>query len=79
MERYQNEVDSYLQSEEGQELMVNRSIFTEGTFGDIKSNYGFDILHRRGEDSVNMEIGLVSIGFNIRRYHNKKWKVDIKA
>lgn len=79
LERYQNEVDSYLQSEEGQELMVNRSIFTEGTFGDIKSNYGFDILHRRGEDSVNMEIGLASIGFNIRRYHNKKWKVDIKA
>lgn len=79
LEKYQTEVDEYLQSEEGKELMVNRSIFTEGAFGDIKSNYGFNILHRRGKDSVDMEIGLVTIGFNLRRYHNKKWKTDIKA
>lgn len=79
LEKYQTEVDEYLQSEEGKLLMVNRSIYTEGAFGDIKSNYGFNILHRRGEDSVNMEIGLVSIGFNLRRYHNKKWKTDIKS
>lgn len=79
LERYQREVDEFFKTEEGIEVSKNRSIYAEGAFGDIKKNYGFSILKRRGSDSVELEVGLVTIGFNIRRYHNKKWKTDIKS
>lgn len=53
------EVNDNLKSEEGKKLMKERSIYAEGTFGIIKEDYQYD----------RLEITLVAIGFNIRKYH----------
>ena len=46
---------------------------------DIKKNYDFNIMRRRGEDSARLEIGLVAIGHNIRHYHNELMKNQQKT
>ncbi|WP_035876836.1 transposase, partial [Kandleria vitulina] len=54
----------------GRELMTARQVFSEGAFGIIKQDYGYDRLRRRGNSNVSFEIFMVAIGFNIRKYHN---------
>ena len=71
LEHYHNEVDEYFSTEEGKRDLNIRSSQTEGKFGDIKKNYEFNIMKRRGEDNARLEIGLVAIGHNIRHYHNE--------
>ena len=44
----------------------------EGTFSDLKENMGYDRLYRRGHDNVQMEIYLVAMGHNIRKYQKLK-------
>ena len=51
---------------------MNRSIQAEGTFGEIKWNRGYKRLHRRGIEGVILELGLISCGFNLHKYHLKK-------
>lgn len=63
------EVNGNLATKEGKKLMKNRSIYAEGTFGIIKEDYHYNRLRRRGESGVKLEITLVAIGFNIRKYH----------
>ena len=72
MEEYQKEVKRNIRSEDGIRLMYQRSNETEGTFGDWKNNHQFERLHRRGENGVKLEIYLVAIGHNIRKYHRYK-------
>lgn len=52
--------------------MAHRSVDTEGIFEDIKKNYDYDQLKRRGESEVKVELNLVAIGYNIKRYHDEK-------
>lgn len=54
--------------------MIQRSIQSEGTFGNLKENWGYTKLRRRGETSVKTEIYLMAIGVNLRRYHRRKLK-----
>ena len=68
-DRMKKEVNDNLKSDEGKEMMKKRSIYAEGTFGIIKEDYHYDRLRRRGESGVKLEITLVAIGFNIRKYH----------
>lgn len=63
------EINDNLKSDEGKEMLRKRSIYAEGTFGIIKEDYHYDRLRRRGESGVKLEITLVAIGFNIRKYH----------
>ena len=65
------EVRINLESDEGKELMKNRSIYAEGTFGIIKEDYHYARVRRRGISGVKLEITLVAIGFNLRKYHKK--------
>lgn len=65
------EVRRNLESDEGKELMKNRSIYAEGTFGIIKEDYHYARVRRRGISGVKLEITLVAIGFNLRKYHKK--------
>ena len=51
---------------------MNRSIQAEGTFGTIKWNRTYKRLFRRGEKAVLLEFTLISCGFNLYKYHNKK-------
>ncbi len=57
-----------LQSPKGIELRINRSIQVEGTFGQIKNNMNYDRIRRRGLKKVSVEIMLMCLGVNIRRY-----------
>jgi len=66
------EIDEYLKSEEGKMLMRKRSAQAEGAFADIKQDFEYVRLHRRGESGVKVELILVCIGYNLRKYHNRK-------
>lgn len=43
-----------------------------------KANKKYDRLYRRGENGVKLEIYLMAIGHNIRKYHSQK-KIKRKA
>lgn len=49
-------------------MRINRSIQSEGTFGQIKYNMDYDRIRRRGLNKVSCEIMLECLGVNIRRY-----------
>lgn len=66
------EVLNNLNSIHGALLRVNRSIQSEGAFGIIKWDRGYDRAKRRGVKSVFLEFSLISIGFNLYKYHNKR-------
>lgn len=73
---YQEEVKENLKTEEGKEWMKQRSIQAEGIFGQIKQNNEYDRLWRRGKMGVKLEILLVAIGHNLRKYHKRKNKKE---
>ena len=52
--------------------MTQRSIWSEGIFGQIKEDNHYDKLRRRSISGVKLEILLVCIGHNLRRYHTRK-------
>lgn len=66
------EVLRNLNSIHGALLCMNRSIQAEGTFGIIKCDKSYKRMRRKGLESVLLEFILVSIGFNLYKYHNKK-------
>lgn len=66
------EVVSNLKSELGIALRINRSVQAEGAFGSIKWNRSYKRAKRRGIKSIIFEFTLISIGFNLYKYHNKK-------
>ncbi|WP_241675735.1 transposase [Holdemania massiliensis] len=72
LEKIQNQVDAVLETEEGRKFMAQRSSQAEGAFGDIKKNFGYSLLRRRGESGVKVELGLVILGYNLRHYHHQK-------
>lgn len=73
------EVISNLESVQGALLRMNRSIQAEGTFGAIKWNKSYKRLFRRGEKSVNLELTLISCGYNLNKYHNKRQRQSVAA
>ena len=62
------EVLNNLESIHGALLRMNRSIQAEGAFGVIKYNRWYKRLVRRGQIKANLEIFLVSIGFNLHKF-----------
>lgn len=66
-----SEVLSNLNCIHGALLRMNRSIQSEGTFGIMKRNRGYDRFRRKGLKSVLLEIYLVSIGQNLYKFQNK--------
>jgi len=69
---FHDEVISNLESIHGALLCMNRSIQSEGTFGIIKWNRSYKRLFRRGKENVILELTLISCGYNLYKYHNKK-------
>ena len=65
------EVAGNLNSIHGALLRMNRSIQAEGAFGMIKWNRSYERIRRRGLKSVNLEIFMISCGFNLHKYHLK--------
>lgn len=70
--KFHNEVLNNLNCVHGALLRMNQSIQAEGTFGGIKWNKGYKRLRRRGIEGVLLELGLISCGFNLCKYHLKK-------
>ena len=76
---FHQEVIDNLESIHGALLCMNRSIQSEGTFGIIKWDRSYKRLFRRGEKSVILEFTLISCGFNLYKYHNKKKRMQKAA
>lgn len=72
---FHQEVIDNLESIHGALLCMNRSIQSEGTFGIIKWDRSYKRLFRRGEKAVILEFTLISCGFNLYKYHNKKQRL----
>ncbi len=65
-----------LGSKEGIRLKIQRSIQVEGAFGVIKEDMKFRRFTRVGKNSVKLEVTLLTIGYNLKKYHNKKHRKD---
>lgn len=74
-----SEVISNLKSELGIALRTNRTIQAEGTFGSIKWNRSYKRAQRRGLESIILEFTLISIGFNLYKFYNKKNRAEKAA
>ncbi|MEG0569592.1 MAG: transposase, partial [Erysipelotrichales bacterium] len=72
LDNMHKQVDELLTSDLGIQLRKQRSIQVEGAFGVIKEDFGYIRIHRRKLKNVETEIKLVSLGYNIKKYHNKK-------
>lgn len=70
------EVLKNLCSIHGALLCMNRSIQAEGTYGIIKNNKSYKRIRRRGLCNVILELTLISCGFNLCKYHNKKSRIQ---
>ena len=57
-------------------LCMNRSIQAEGTYGIIKNDKAYKRIKRRGMNNVILELTLISCGFNLSKYHNKKMRIE---
>lgn len=77
--KFHEEVLSNLNSIHGALLRMNRSIQAEGTFGGIKGNRGYRRIRRWHLRRVELEIGLISCGFNLHKYHLRKQAVGKKV
>ena len=77
--QFHKEVLDNLNCVHGALLRMNRSIQAEGAFGGIKWNRGYNRLRRRGIEGVILELGLISCGFNLHKYHLKKMAAQAAA
>lgn len=73
--KFHEEVLGNLNCIHGALLRMNRSIQAEGSFGSIKWNRSYTRARRRGLEGLLLEIGLISCGFNLHKYHLRKRKV----
>ena len=73
------EVVENLESIHGALLRMNRSIQSEGPFGILKNNRWYKRIVRKGMGQVRLEIFLVSIGYNLYKYHNKTLRIKKAA
>ena len=69
---FHKEVLDNLNGIHGALLRMNRSIQSEGTYGEIKANRGYERFRRRGINKAILEIALISCGFNLHKYHLSK-------
>ena len=77
--QFHEEVLNNLQCVHGALLCMNRSIQAEGTYGIIKWDRSYKRAFRRGLDYVILEFTMISCGFNLYKYHNKKMKLRSSA
>lgn len=74
---YHKEVIDNLECIHGVLLRMNRSIQSEGTFGIIKEDRKYKRIVRKGLKAINLEIFMISCGYNLMKYHNKKYRTDL--
>lgn len=69
--QYREEDLERITSEEGILLRVNRSIQSEGSFGDLKEDTGFRRFRYRGKANVEAQSIVLAIAHNVRKLHQK--------
>lgn len=72
LDSLKKEVRDNLDSALGIELRIQRSIQVEGAFGVIKEDMKFRRFTRTGLSGIKTELYLVVIGYNLKKFHNKK-------
>lgn len=70
--RFHEEVLCNLNCIHGALLRMNRSIQSEGVNGIIKWNRSYTRARRRGLKALNLEIAMISCGFNLHKFHLKR-------
>lgn len=75
LKEFEETARNKLDSELGIFYRINRSIQAEGAYGVIKENFGYDRFNRRKHENVKLEFLLVCIGYNLSKYHNKKYRI----
>jgi len=73
-QKMKDKVIENLDSELGIELRVQRSIQVEGAFGIIKEDMKFRRFSRTMFSGIKLELNLIAIGYNLKKYHNKKFR-----
>lgn len=73
------EVINNLNSVQGALLRMNRSIQAEGAYGCIKWNRSYVRARRRGIKGMLLELGMISCGFNLHKYHLKRTSAMLAA
>ena len=76
---FHKEVVSNLETVHGALLKMNRSIQAEGLFGILKWDRSYKRLFRRGRKNALLELTLISCGFNLYKYYNKKQRMEQTA
>ena len=69
-----DEVKENLDSKLGIFLRTQRSIQVEGAFGVIKQDMKFRRFTRTGFKGVRLEMNFIVIGYNLKKFHNKKYR-----
>ena len=69
--KYRQEDLERIQSPEGCELRMNRSIQAEGSFGELKQNSGFRRFLCRGTQNAKAESILLALAHNMNKLHHK--------
>ncbi len=70
--KFHEEVLKNLNCIHGALLRTNRSIQSEGANGVIKWDRAYKRARRRSMEGLELEIGLIVIGFNLHKYHLKR-------
>lgn len=69
LELYKMQARDNLQSEKGIEFRKKRGPEVETFFGDLKMNQGYRKFRLRGREKVTLELGYLSIAYNLRKIH----------
>lgn len=73
--KYQKKVIENLKTPLGIDLRVQRSIQVEGAFGVIKEAFNVRRFRRKGTQNIRLEFYLTAIGYNLAKYHHKKYRI----
>lgn len=65
------ETQKRITTEEGKMLRMNRSIQSEGAFGEVKADMDFRRFLCRGKQNILAESILVGLAHNVNKLHNK--------
>ena len=75
LRKLQKKAKEKLNSDQGVAHRKQRGIDVEAVFGQLKQNWKFRRLSLRSLPKVNLEVGLMAMGHNFRKWY-RKWKLE---
>ncbi|EHL15665.1 hypothetical protein HMPREF9628_02286 [Peptoanaerobacter stomatis] len=77
-EKYRKQSQENIQSEEGINERINRSIQAEGVFSKLKEGLGYKRFRHKGKKNIEKEIDMMAIAININTLLNKLKRKETK-